>query len=76
MKDQAEVIVEHENDALPEATDLLDPPSEGRFKRRVDRSQEKWAPKADSLERAMEHAGTQRFDVDEDFGQFRHERLA
>ena len=71
VNDQEEVVVEHEHDALADAAHAADDLAVSGVERRIDGAQDERAEEPDPLEAPADDVRGQRFDVDDDVGQFR-----
>ena len=72
MENEPEVVLEADTDAFAEAAEVDDSFPKGAGERRSYGSEEKRADDADSVDGLAENARFERFDVNDDVGEFRH----
>ena len=72
MNDEEHIVCKVEDDALADAPHAEDGLAVDRFDRRLDRSENERAEEMDPFEAPPDDVACQRFEIDDDVGQFRH----
>lgn len=73
MDDEADLVVEGDDDALADAVEVSDPGGLGGFERGIERAEERDAADAGGVERGPDEPRAEQVEVEADVGEFGYE---